>query len=365
MKIIIDSYIPYIQGVFDSAADVAYLPFAKINTQNVHDADALIIRTRTRCDEKLLKNSKVKFIASATIGYDHIDAEYCRKNNIQWTNAPGCNAVSVVQYLASVLSFLVRKNNFELASKTIGIVGVGAVGSKIAELAKSFGMRVLLNDPPRARHEKGMKFAPLTQICEEADVITFHTLLNTSGEDKTYHLANEHFFDSLKKKPIIINSARGEIIETKALLKAIHKEKVSDVVLDCWENEPNANCKLLHKSAIATPHIAGYSADGKANAATFSVQAVSKFFSLGLDNWQVPNLPSACSFDFSQTNDAIDFFLKTYDIEADSLRLKKSPETFENQRSNYLFRREPKAYFSQLNDDFRKDFEQQFKVFNL
>jgi len=363
MKIIIDSYIPYIQGVFDSVADVAYFPFAKITNETVRDADALIIRTRTRCDEKLLKDSKVKFIASATIGYDHIDAEYCRANNIHWTNAPGCNAVSVAQYLASALSFLSKKNQFDLASKTIGIVGVGAVGAKVAELAKSFGMRVLLNDPPRERHEKDKKFAPLAQICEQADIITFHTLLNVSGEDKTYHLANERFFNSLKKKPVIINSARGEIIETQALLKAIRKEKVSNVVLDCWENEPNANCELLHKTALATPHIAGYSADGKANAAVYAVQAVSKFFSLGLDHWHVSNLPKPYPLDFSQANSAVDFFLETYDIEADSLRLKKSPETFENQRSNYLFRREPKAYFSMLNDDFRGKFESRFEVF--
>lgn len=363
MKIIIDSYIPYIQGVFDSVADVVYLPFAEITAENVRDADALIIRTRTRCDEKLLKGSKVKFIASATIGYDHIDAEYCRKNNIRWTNAPSCNALSVAQYLASALSFLAVKNNFELASKTIGIVGVGAVGSKVAELATSFGMRILLNDPPRARREKSTEFIPLTQICEEADIITFHTLLNLSGEDKTYHLADEQFFNSLKKKPVIINSARGEIIETQALLKAIQGEKVSDVILDCWENEPNADCKLLHKTTLATPHIAGYSADGKANAATYVVQSVSKFFSLGLDNWQVSSLPKPYPLDFSQTNDIYDFFLKTYDIEADSLLLKKSPETFENQRSNYLFRREPKAYFLMLNDDFRGSFEQRFKVF--
>ena len=334
-----------------------------MTAETVRDADALIVRTRTRCDEKLLKGSKVKFIASATIGYDHIDAEYCRANNIRWTNAPGCNAVSVAQYLASALSFLAVKNKFDIASKTIGIVGVGAVGSKAAELAKSFGMRVLMNDPPRARREKSDEFVSLAQICEEADIITFHTPLNASGEDATYYLANEQFFNALKKKPVIINSARGEIVETKALLKAIEEEKVSDIVLDCWENEPNIDRELLYKTRLATPHIAGYSADGKANAAVYAVQLVSKFFSLGLDNWQVPNLPKPYPLDFSLTNDIHDFFLETYDIEADSLRLKFSPETFENQRSNYLFRREPKAYFSLLNEEFKEEFEKRFGIF--
>ena len=364
MKIIIDSYIPYIQGVFDSVADVVYLSYKKMTTETVRDADALIIRTRTRCDEKLLKGSKVKFIASATIGYDHIDAEYCHTNNIQWTNAPGCNAVSVAQYIASALSFLADKNSFELAAKTIGIVGVGAVGSRIAELATSFGMRVLLNDPPRERKEKSDNFVSLAKICEEADIITFHTLLNIEGEDRSYYLANEQFFNALKKKPIIMNAARGEIVETRALLKALEEEKISDMVLDCWENEPDVNRELLYKSALATPHVAGYSADGKANAATQCVQAVSRFFSLGLDDWKASGLPEPYPLDFSLTNDVNEFLLETYDIEADSLRLKFSPETFENQRSHYPFRREPKTYSHLLNKNFKEMFEHRFKVFS-
>lgn len=363
MKIIIDSYIPYIQGVFDFVADVEYLPYKQMTPEAVRNADALIVRTRTRCDEKLLKGSKVKFIASATIGYDHIDAEYCRANNIQWTNAPGCNAVSVAQYIASVLCFLKDRNNFDFSQKTIGIIGVGAVGSKIASLSQSFGMRVLLNDPPRARREKRDDFVSLRKICEESDIITFHTLLNVSGEDKTYYLANEDFFNLLAKKPIIINAARGEIVETQALLKAIEEEKVSDVVLDCWENEPKVNLDLLYKTVLATPHIAGYSADGKANAATYSVQAVSRFFSLGLDHWKVEDLPEPYPLDFSLMDEACGFLLKTYDVEEDSLRLKFSPGDFENQRSNYPFRREPKAYLSLLNERFRADFEKRFKVF--
>ena len=363
MKILIDSYIPYIQGVFDSVADVEYLPHTEITAENLRSADALIIRTRTKCDEKLLKGSKVKFIASATIGYDHIDAGYCRKNNIKWTNAPSCNALSVVQYLASALSFLAEKNGFDPAQKTIGIVGVGAVGSKIAELATGFGMRVLLNDPPRARREGKEKFVPLAQICEQADIITFHTPLNVSGEDCTLHLANKRFFDALKKKPIIINTARGEIVDTKALLQAKNAEKISDLVLDCWEKEPAIDCELLHKTALATPHIAGYSADGKANTSAYAVRAVSKFFSLGLDHWQVPELPAPYALDFSKTDKATDFFLATYNIEADSAQLKSSPQNFEHQRSNYPFRREPKAYFPMLNEDFRERFRENFGVF--
>ena len=363
MKIIIDSYIPYIKGTLEGVADVAYLPYEEITRDNVRDADALIVRTRTRCDEQLLKGSNVRFIASATIGYDHIDAAYCAENGIAWTNAPGCNALSVVQYMASALSFLCRKNNYDFAGKTMGIMGVGAVGSKIAELARSFGMRVLLNDPPRARKENTETFVPPDIICEQTDIISFHTLLNVSGEDKSLHLANNDFFDRLQRKPVIINAARGEIVDTKALLNAIKRGKVSDTVLDCWENEPHVNRELLTLATLATPHIAGYSADGKANAATQSIQAVSRFFGLGLNHQKVAELPYPRKETVADITSALPFFEATYNVEADSALLKQTPEDFEHQRSNYPFRREPKAYLDVMNEDLRKMFVEQFKVF--
>ncbi|VBB47956.1 Erythronate-4-phosphate dehydrogenase [uncultured Paludibacter sp.] len=353
MKILVDKYIPYIQGALDKSAEVTYLAYNEFTPETVKDADALIVRTRTRCNRQLLEQSNVKFIASATIGYDHIDGKFCDENNIKWTNAPGCNALSVAQYIASVLCFLSKKNNFDLRGKTIGIVGVGAVGSKIEKLAKSFGMNVLLNDPPRARKEGNVGFVQLKDICEKADIITFHTLLNMEGDDRTFHLGDENFFNSLKKKPIIINAARGEILDTNALLSAIKKEQVSDVVIDCWENEPNINLELLEKCTLATPHIAGYSADGKANAAMQSVHSISKFFNLGLEKWKPKDIPSIPCI---SAEDICDFFLKTYNIQKDSETLKKSPETFEQQRSHYPFRREPKAYLKCLPEGFLKQF---------
>ncbi len=363
MKIVVDSYIPYIQGVLDKYADVVYLPHKEITKDNVQDADALIIRTRTHCNKDLLEGSRVKFIASATIGYDHIDNEYCKQNNITWTNAPGCNALSVTQYMASAFSFLKQEKQFDLAGKTIGIIGVGAVGSKIEELAHSFNMRVLLNDPPRARKENNNKFVTLSQICREADIITFHTPLNTDGEDKTFHLGDSNFFNNVKKKPVIVNAARGEIIDTMALLEAIKNGKTSDIILDCWENEPDINRELLAHTTLATPHIAGYSADGKANAATYSVRAVSRFFSLGLDNWQADKLPEAYPLNIREIHDVEDFFLKSYDIRRDSVMLKESPAQFEEQRSNYPFRREPLAYTSLEESELGKKLKKQFPVF--
>jgi erythronate-4-phosphate dehydrogenase len=347
--IIIDDKIPFIKGAFDGLADVKYLNGSQIHSTDVRDADALIVRTRTRCDENLLKNSSVKFISTATIGFDHIDAEYCQKNNIVWTNSAGCNADSVKQYVASALFFLQKKMEIELEAKTIGIVGVGNVGKRVAEFCKTIGMKVLLNDPPRQRTEKNNSFVSLNEIAEKCDIISFHTPLNMSGEDKTFHLADNDFFSTLKKNPVIINAARGEICETQAMKWAKDNQLISGLVIDCWENEPNIDAELLQMADIATPHIAGYSADGKANATTFCVQSVSRFFGLGIDDWQVKKIPQP-----DNTTIIIDSLNKkeilstaiftTYDISTDSLSLKNNPRNFEGFRSDYPLRREFPTY---------------------
>ncbi|MDR2854332.1 MAG: 4-phosphoerythronate dehydrogenase [Prevotellaceae bacterium] len=352
MRIIIDSYIPFIKGALDSVAEVMYLDYQYITNQTVCDADVLIVRTRTRCDEKLLAGSNVKFIASATIGTDHIDKQYCADNGITWVNAPNSNALAVVQYIASALSFIVKRANFKINESTIGIVGVGAVGSKVELLAKSLGMKVLRNDPPRQRAEGDAGFVSLDQICEQANIITFHVPLVTEGQDATYHLADANFFEKLKGKPILINAARGEVIDTKALTRMVRVKKLSHLVIDCWEDEPNINPELLKLTTIATPHIAGYSAEGKVNAAVQVVHAVSKHFDLGKEDWEPWNLPEPMNLSNLKRMSQEYFYLKTYDIEQDSNRLKENPLNFEDIRSRYAFRREPKAYFKELSDDF-------------
>ena len=345
MKFIIDKDIPYIKGVLEPCATVAYLPGAGITRQDVRDADALIIRTRTRCDASLLEGSAVRFIATATIGYDHIDTAYCEKANIGWTNAEGCNAGSVAQYVTSALFVLAQKQKFNLSEKTIGIVGVGNVGKRVEEISNALGMNVLLNDPPRERREGRGDFVSLEQICAEADIITFHTPLIRSGRDCTRHIVNEHFLSDLIQKPILINTARGEIADTIMLKKAMKTDKLSALVLDCWENEPDIDIELLEKTDIATPHIAGYSADGKANATALSVQAVSRFFHLGLDDWTVKSLPSpsqpVISVEKGNMSKAI---LHAYDIMQDDGRLRENPRAFESLRNNYPLRREYGAY---------------------
>lgn len=351
MKIIIDDKIPYIRGAFEDVAEVIYLPGSKTTAEIAKNADAIVTRTRTICNEKLLAGSSVKFIATATIGYDHIDTDYCDAAGIKWTNAPGCNSKSVEQYIASALMVLAETKKLQLKDLCIGIVGVGNVGSKVAKICEIFGMKVLLNDPPRERAEGSDKFVSLETIKNEADIISLHVPLNIKGEDATFHMGNESFFSALKKRPVLINSCRGEVIETDAVKKALKTKQLSSFVCDCWENEPDLDLELLEMTEIATPHIAGYSKDGKAKGTLMSVLAISDFFGLGLNNWQpsgveLPTNP-IIEIDGEGMNEQEVFskaILHTYDIRHDDKLLRLSPEHFEQQRGDYPTRREFPAF---------------------
>jgi erythronate-4-phosphate dehydrogenase len=351
MKILIDDKIPYIRGAFEEVAEVVYLPGSKTTAEIVRNADALITRTRTICNEKLLSGSSVKFIATATIGFDHIDTDYCDSVGIKWTNAPGCNSGSVEQYIASALMVLAAKNGWNLSEKCIGIVGVGNVGSKVARVSEIFGMKVLLNDPPRERAEGSEKFVNLQNIVDQADIITLHVPLNMKGEDATFHLGNEPFLNGLKRQPVLINSCRGEVVETNAVKEALKSGKISAFVCDCWENEPNIDLDLLAMTEIATPHIAGYSKDGKAKGTMMSVKAISNFFGLGLNNWQPTGvelpLDPIIEIDgsgLSEQQIISKAILHTYDIRNDDRDLRNNVKKFEQLRGDYPTRREFPAY---------------------
>ena len=339
MKVIIDHKIPYIEEAIQKIADeVVFLPGHAFTKEVVKDADALIVRTRTHCNRELLEGSQVKFIATATIGYDHIDTDYCAEAGIVWTNCPGCNAGSVEQYVHSVLLLLKQKKGLDLAKSTIGIVGVGHVGSRVKRMAESLGMRVLLNDPPRAdKGEQG--FVDLETIAQECDVITFHTLLNREGKYATYHLAEEEFLFSLKRTPYIINSSRGEVVDTASLLAALSAGKVKDAIIDTWEYEPRISRELLSVAYLGTPHIAGYSADGKANATRMVLEALCRFFDIHTD-FDI-SLSELSMTEFSEDQD--EAHLQSYNPTSDSERLKSAPDKFEWFRGNYPVRRELKA----------------------
>jgi erythronate-4-phosphate dehydrogenase len=351
MKIIIDDKIPYIRGAFESVADVVYLPGSKTTPEIVKEADAIVTRTRTKCNEKLLAGSSVKFIATATIGYDHIDTDYCDMVGINWTNAPGCNSKSVEQYIASTLMVLAERKNLQLKDLCIGIVGVGNVGSKVARICNLFGMKVLLNDPPRKREEGSDTFVSMKQIMEQADIITLHVPLEYQGEDATFHLGNEAFLSSLKRNPVLINSCRGEVIETKAVKEALNNGHISAFVCDCWENEPEIDLELLAMSELVTPHIAGYSKDGKANGTQMSVHAISEYFKLGLENWKPSGveLPDNSVIEIngeglSEQQILAKAILATYDIRNDDKLFRSNPALFELLRGDYPVRREFPAY---------------------
>lgn len=351
MKIVIDDKIPYIKGALEPFGEVVYLSGPQTTPEIVKDADAIITRTRTICNQHLLAGSSVKFIATATIGYDHIDTDYCAKAGIQWTNAPGCNSKSVEQYIASALLVLAEQNGFQLKGKTIGVIGVGQVGSKVAHICELFGMKVLLNDPPRSRTEGSEQFCSLSEIMKKADIITLHVPLNMQGEDATFHLANAHFFEALERQPIVINSCRGEVLDTLSAKIALRNDQISGLVIDCWENEPDIDRELLEIVDLATPHIAGYSKDGKANGTSMSIQAVSRFFDLGIDNWQAQQveLPQTTLIEldgWNLSNEEIlaKAVLATYDIRNDDAALRKNPELFEKLRGDYPVRREYPVY---------------------
>ena len=356
MKIVCDNKIPFLKGVLEPYAEVVYLPGRETTAEVVRDADAVITRTRTKCDAALLEGSAVKVIATATIGFDHIDTAWCESHGIIWKNAPGCNSGSVKQYIASLLAVLARKHGLRFGDITLGVVGVGNVGRKVADLGSVLGMKVLLNDPPRERAEGPGQFVSLDRIVEESDIITLHVPLTKEGEDATWHLFDEAMLARLGGK-ILINASRGPVVDNKALKAALAKGVLKAAALDTWEDEPNLDLELMDLLDITTPHIAGYSADGKANGTTASVRTVAGVLGLPLTDWAPAAVPapeqSLCfRIDAAgKTRQEVlsEAILHTYDIREDSDRLRKTPDCFEKLRGDYQVRREFEAFTVKIN----------------
>jgi erythronate-4-phosphate dehydrogenase len=298
----------------------------------------------------------VKVIASATIGYDHIDTAWCDAHGILWRNAPGCNSGSVKQYIGTALCVLARRHGLSLEGMTLGVVGVGNVGSKVAETAETLGMKVLLCDPPRARREGSEGFIPLDELVAKSDIVTLHVPLTREGEDATWHLFDARRLASMRPSQILVNSSRGPVVNNAALKAALQAKTVRAAVLDVWEGEPQPDLELMGLLDIATPHIAGYSADGKANGTMMSVRAVASVLGLPLTDWRpaavpVPEQPLEFPLDASgkDLQDVLtEALLYTYDILADDRALRAHPESFEKQRGDYPVRREPSAFTIRL-----------------
>ena len=357
IRITADDNIPFLKGVLEPFASISYLPGNQIDRNHAMNSDALLVRTRTRCNQELLKGTPVKFIGTATIGYDHIDTDFCKEHNIKWKNAPGCNSSSVHQYITAALLRISAESGFDLKDKTIGIIGVGNVGSKVQNLANAMGMKVLLNDPPRERNEKNMSFVSLEHLLGESDIITLHVPLNMDGQDKTFHLFNRETMRQIKKGCWFINTSRGEVAETEALKDALVEEKLAGAVIDVWEREPEIDIPLMHMSFLATPHIAGYSADGKANGTAMIVKDLSESFGIPLADWYPPEVPvlpePVLNIDCNGKSDE-EILRKavfhTYNIVEDDVRLRFDPSRFEKEREKYPVRREFSFYTIKLMD---------------
>lgn len=329
MKVIIDSAIPFIFGVLEPFAEVIYAQGDAISHQMVADADALIIRTRTRCNRDLLDGSQVKFIATATIGYDHIDTVYCRDNNITVARAAGCNARGVLQWVAAVLADICNREGCCPSDRTLGVVGVGNVGSLVKEYAERWGFKVLCCDPPRQQHEYLPDFISLQELIPQVDILTLHTPLDST----TRGMINSSSIATLRPGATVINASRGEVAQTEALLR-----DDLNCAIDVWEHEPNIDTRLLNKAFVATPHIAGYSLQGKANATAMVINALARYFHLPLTNWYPEGISQtiAKDIDWQTLTSTIDNYC---DLDTESAPLKAGND-FEYLRNNYNYRTE-------------------------
>ncbi len=314
MLVVVDKYIPFLAEVLSPYATVVPLEPYEITPEAVKGADALIIRTRTEANRELLEGSKVRFIATATIGYDHIDTEYCEQTGIRWASCPGCNAQAVCDYVEEALDSIGAKS-------TIGVVGYGHIGTLVARMAEQKGLQVLVNDPPK---NTGVS---LGEIEEKCDIITFHTPLTYAPNPyPTYHLCDAEFLKHCKKDAVIINAARGGIVDEKALLESGHR-----CVIDCWENEPDINrdLELSPNTLIASFHIAGYSWAGKMNASRMCLDAFCKHF--GITPLSIEK--KALTLQPETVGDSSKGWLNRV-----SEQLKSHPESFEQLRKQYKLR---------------------------
>ena len=279
MKIIIDENIPLAAECFSTIGQVKLLPGREITSAKLTNCDILLVRSITKVNADLLNSSKIRFVGTATIGTDHIDENYLQQNNIGFASAPGSNANSVAEYVIAALLSVANKHKIKLEGMSVGIIGAGNVGSRVEKKVIALGMKPYLNDPPLQRQTGNAKYLPIERLFD-CDIITLHTPLTFEGVDKTYHLADEKFFRSLKPGCIFINTARGAVTDTEALKTAIRSGHIKATILDVWENEPNIDNELLRMVDISTQHIAGYSLDGKIAGMMMLYRAVCEYFDI-------------------------------------------------------------------------------------
>ncbi|MBR2962145.1 MAG: 4-phosphoerythronate dehydrogenase [Alistipes sp.] len=328
MKIIVDSAIPFLRGVLEPYAEVQYVAGSAITAKECRDADALIVRTRTKCNAELLQGSSVQMIATATIGSDHIDHAYCRNHSIRTATAAGCNARGVLQWVSAVLAHLSQRDGFSPEERLLGIVGVGHVGSLVEEYARRWGFRTILCDEPR-RVNEGFPSHSIEEVFEQADIVTMHVPLDAT----TYHLVDRAMIARLHSGAVLLNSSRGEVVAADAL----HSRSDIEFALDVWEGEPQLDRELLRRAVLCTPHIAGYSLQGKAMASAMAVRQIADHFSLPLSDWYPSGVAKSkpCDIGWEEMKSTIG---DHFDIVAESRQLRSNPDSFEELRNNYAYR---------------------------
>ena len=340
MKIVADLHIPFLEGVFEPYAEVVYKEGPEITRDDCLDADVLITRTRTRCGPELLDGTAVKMISTATIGTDHIDLPWCEEHGIEVYNAAGCNAGGVMDYVFSALYGVAARKKIPLQNAKLGIVGVGHVGRKVERAGRKLGFQILRCDPPRAEKEGSADFCTLDEMLAEAQIVTLHVPL----DETTRGMANDEFFAKIQPGAIFINSARGEIVDEAALLRA--RPKLGALVIDTWCNEPDINQRLLIECDIATPHIAGYSYQGKQNGTAMAVRAVARRYGI----WQLEDFypetedldlhPVLLDAEGKSQGEIASMLQYNYPIFTDDFMFRTNPQGFEQLRGEYQYRRE-------------------------
>ena len=339
MKIVADIDVPFLKGVFEQYGDVIYKKVPEINREDVCDADALILRTRTKCDADLLEGSAVSLIATATIGTDHVDFDYCNSHGIEVQNAAGCNAGGVMQYVFSALYGIAARKGIKIEGVTLGIVGVGNVGKKVEQMARYLGFNVLRCDPPRAETEGEDGFCSLEYLLENSQIVTMHVPLT----DVTRKMADEAFFALMQPGAIFINASRGEVVDEDALKLAL--PKLGATVIDTWNNEPNVDVELVDMIDVATPHIAGYSYQGKQMGTAMAVRAVARHFGIEalydfFPEDEPDHEPVLLDLKGKNHGQIAAVFQYNYPIFTDDFRFRMDPTRFEKLRSEYQYRRE-------------------------
>ncbi len=365
MNILADENIPFVKAAFSSVGEVETLPGRSITPERLRGVEVLLVRTVTRIDEALLSHAPVRFVGSATSGFDHIDADYLQRQGIGFAGAAGANATSVAEYVMGALAELALRFNLQLPGLSMGVVGHGHVGRRVHEMASSFGMRCVVNDPPLARTTNDAMYRPLREVLD-CDVITLHVPLDREGADPTHHLVDDGFFAQIKPGGILINTSRGGVVDEAALKRALREDALKACVLDVWDGEPRPDPELIEMAAIATPHIAGYSLDGRVQGTRQILDQTCAYFGLEAD-WDPASLLPApttprIQVDLANNRALLQAVREVYDIMAEDAKMRglcvlderARAAAFDALRRDYPPRREFSSTVAQITGETRE-----------